>query len=304
MNHARLIVFDLLILLAQLLWSAPAVSQYALSDAGYDGFVMPAEDILVAALESGRLEHLLVKVGDRVEAGQMIAKLDDAIQLFAVESAAAIASMQGALDAASADKNIHELRLKQLRDLASKGVARPEELSRAEAEFQVAEARWLAAKEDVLVRNIDLKRAREQLRRRQIITPISGIVAKILTKPGEFVSPSDPSVVQIIDVTTLIGEFNIPAAEALRFQTSQSVKISALSLATAVTGFVETIAPLIDGESGTLAVKVRIDNSDGKLLPGDRCMMEAGEKAVRISERPTSHEFFNPLRAPVEAAKR
>jgi multidrug efflux pump subunit AcrA (membrane-fusion protein) len=38
---------------------------------GYDGFLEPAEDVLVSAVEIGRLESVKVKVGDRVEAGQV-----------------------------------------------------------------------------------------------------------------------------------------------------------------------------------------------------------------------------------------
>jgi RND family efflux transporter MFP subunit len=300
----------MILLLCCVIWlqsgdAARSFAQYDLADGGFDGFLVPGDDVMVAALEAGRLGELFVKVGDRVEAGQALAQLDDSIQRVAVESAIAVAAMHGTLDAASADRALHELRLHQLRDLAAKGVARPEELSRAEAEFEVAEARWLSAKEERIVRDIDLKRAREQLRRRQIITPIAGVVAKIFCKPGEFVSPNDPVVVHIIDVQSLIGEFNIPAADALRFTAGQTVKVNAISLATAVSGVVESIAPLIDGESGTIGVKVRIDNAAGTLVPGDRCYIEPPPKAVRLSDRSDSREpRMNPLRPPAEATRR
>lgn len=275
----------------------PGFAQYNLSDSGYDGFAIPAEDVMVAALEAGRLESLMVKVGDRVEAGQVVAKLDDTIQLFAVQSADVLASMRGTLDAAIADKEVHQWRLHQLRELSNKGIARPEEVNRAEAEFRVAEARWLSAKEEIMVREIDLKRAREQVRRRQIAAPISGVVAKIYRKPGEYVSPSDPAIVQVISVHQLIGEFNIPAADALRLELGQKVKVDAISLAITVVCEIESIAPLIDGESGTLAVRVRIDNSAGTLMPGDRCVMQPQPKTVRVSDRfPLREGFINPLR--------
>ena len=43
------------------------------------------------------------------------------------------------------------------------------------------------------------------------------------------------------------------------------------------TGFVELIAPLTDAESGTVRIKLRVGNPDGRLRSGERCLISSGE---------------------------
>jgi RND family efflux transporter MFP subunit len=251
-----------------------AWSQIDLSEMGFDGFASAADDILVSAYESGRLETLLVGVGDQVTAGQVVATLDDRQQVLAASSAEVLAKMRGAMEAAAADKLMNETRLGQIRSLAAKGLARPEELTRAEVEFEMAKARWLAAKEEITHREIEWSRATEQVRRRQVTTPISGVIAKTFVNPGEFVSPSDLTVVQVINQETLVALFNVPSPDAAKMRLGQEMKVDFISSSASTIGKIETMAPMIDGESGTVAVSVRIDNPEGRWMAGDRCLLE------------------------------
>jgi len=260
--------------IALILLPGMVFAQSDIDNLGFDGFASAADDVMVSAYEAGRLESLLVKVGDRVTAGQIVATLDDQAQILGEESAATLAGMRGGVNAAEADKTLHEQRYKQLSDLASRGAARPEEVARAEVEYQMAVARWLSAREDLAHREIEWRRSVDQLRRRRVVSPISGVVAKTFVEPGEFVLPSDLTVIQVINQTSLIPQFNVPATDAMRIRVGQRVKVEFISLESTTFGVVETISPMIDGESGTIPVRVRIDNADGKWLAGDRCLME------------------------------
>jgi len=250
------------------------IAQSGIDDLGFDGFAAAADDVMVSAYEAGRLESLLVKVGDHVTAGQIVATLDDQAQVLGEESAATLAGMRGAVNAAEADKTLHEQRYKQLSDLSARGAARPEEVARAEVEYQMAVARWLSAREELAHREIEWRRSVDQLRRRRVVSPISGVVVKTFIEPGEFVLPSDLTVIQVINQGSLIPQFNVPAKEAICLRIGQRVKVEFISLESTTFGVVETISPMIDGESGTIPVRVRIDNADGKFLAGDRCLME------------------------------
>lgn len=264
---------------------APTHGQFDLSDIGYDGFSEAIDDILVAAFESGRLETVLVKVGDRVKAGQVVAILDQKPQRIAVESAETIAAMRGGLNLATADRDLHEVRFKQLKKLASEGNARPEEVDRAEAELRMSSARLLNANEEVAQRQVELNHAAEQLRRRQVISPVDGIVAKVFVDIGEFVPPSDLTVLRVIDTSGLKAVFNIPAAEAVRLSVGQAVRVEFTSIARSAEGTVDTIAPMIDADSGTISVTVRIANSSQRWMAGDRCLMDP---AIRPKPNRTS----------------
>lgn len=250
------------------------LGQFDLSEIGYDGFAEAVDDIMVSAYESGRVDAVMVKVGDRVKAGQVIAMLDQTPQRIAVEAAETVAGMRGGLDLATADQALHDLRFRQLKVLAANGNARPEEVDRAAAEFEMSAARFVNAKEEVARREFELKQAQEQFRRRQVISPVDGVVAKLLVDIGEYVLPSDLTVVRIINTSELKAVFNVPAAEAVRMSIGQAVRVEFTGIARSAEGAIDTISPMIDADSGTISIAVRIDNSSQRWMAGDRCLLD------------------------------
>jgi RND family efflux transporter MFP subunit len=242
-------------------------------DFSYDGFLEADHDVMVAAVEIGRLETVLIKVGDRVEAGQEIATLENAAQVIAVEIAKLQTANRGEFDAAVAERNMHVTRTEQLRLLAAMGTARPDELTRAEVDLQIAEARVQIVMEEQQSQLLELRRQEVQLERRRILSPLSGVVAKVLHQPGEYISPGDTAIARIIAKDTLIAVFNLPAADAMQLRIDQKVPVRPRTVPRFVQGVVESIAPAIDGESGTVGVRIRVDNRDEALLPGDRCLL-------------------------------
>lgn len=273
-TRLRQSAFKVLVVAVSAVSPTIAVAQFDLSEIGYDGFAESVDDIMVSAFESGRVESVLVKVGDHVKAGQVLATLDQSPQKIAVEAAEMMAAMRGGLDLAIADRALYELRCTQLRALATKGNARPEEVARAEAELEMSVARFINAKEEIAQREVELKHAIDQLRRRQVISPIDGIVAKTFVAAGEYVLPSDLTVARIINTSGLKAVFNVPAVEATRMSIGQVVRVEFTSIARSAEGIVDTIAPMIDGESATIQVTVRIDNASQRWMPGDRCLMD------------------------------
>ena len=95
-DRLRLFAIPLVVLVGCLhtheLWSqdylrdasrSPSNARISLS-AEYDGFTEPKYDLLVAASEMGRIQSIEVKIGDQVKQGQLLAKLDDEMQLQAM----------------------------------------------------------------------------------------------------------------------------------------------------------------------------------------------------------------------------
>jgi RND family efflux transporter MFP subunit len=240
---------------------------------GYDGFLEPAEDVLVSAVEIGRLERVNVKVGDRVVAGQEVARLEDDLQEISVEIAKQQALMKGEWEVAAAERTMQRNRRAQLQALVEQGTARPDELARAESDLAIAEARVGAAQEEQLSRQMEARRQEVQLERRRIVSPIKGIVARVMRQPGEYISPGESAVVRVLSKDSLVAVFNLPASDAVQLRVGQVVPLRPRTVPRAVEGMVESISPAIDGESGTVAVRIRIDNRDEILFPGDRCVM-------------------------------
>ena len=256
---------------------APSQTRYAIAADPtmiYEGFTEPRHDIMVAAAEIGRLDAVNVAVGDRVVAGQVIGQLEDALQAASVEIAELQAVMTGEWDAAKAEAELNRGRAGKLRKLASEGMARPDETQRAEADLQISLARQLAAEEQLRLRGLELKRYRLQLERRKIRSPMDGVISKVFHQAGEYVTPGEPAVVRLLVIDTIDAVFNVPVEDVAAIKPGTPVVIYLRSSAVTLDAHISVIAPDIDGESGTVEVRVQLDNGEGRLLVGDRCTLQ------------------------------
>ncbi len=251
----------------------------------YEGFTIPKFDILVAATEIGRLEEVNVKIGERVSQGQIVAKLEDGLQVEAVATARWRAQMHGETDAAKAETALMKLRYEQLQSLADRDIARPDELKRAFADWEIAKARELNAVEQDQLRKLELSRYELQLRRRKVFAPKDGVVAELFHAPGEYITPADPAVIRLVVLDQIYGVFNVPVEEIGMIHLGDQVQVFMSSASKTVRGEVASIAPDIDGESGTIMVKVLLDNQAGELRAGDRCRMRPARNQTAQRER-------------------
>jgi RND family efflux transporter MFP subunit len=239
----------------------------------FDGFVEPTIDAQVASAELGRIDEVLVRVGDRVTAGQGLIRLDDDVQATMLEIAVQSAQMTGALVSAEAEVQLQRDRQQRTAKLAESGNARPDELRRVEADLQIALARLQQAVEEQKLRELEVERYREQLDRRIIEAPFDGLIARIMKDQGEFVSPSDPIVVRLVAIDVLEARVNLPSAIADQIQPGDTIPTRIGESTNPIDGTVLRIAPVIDAESGTVEARVRIDNQEGKIRAGDRCVI-------------------------------
>ena len=265
---------------------APAQTRHAVAASPtmvYEGFTQPQHDIMVAAAEIGRLDAVHVAVGDRVVAGQVIGQLEDALQAASVEIAEMQAVMTGEWDAAKAEAELNRGRADKLRKLASEGMARPDETLRAEADLQISLARQLAAEEQLRLRGLELKRYRLQLERRKIRSPMDGVISKVFHQAGEYVTPGEPAIVRLLVLDTIDAVFNVPIEDVAGMKPGAPVVVFLRSSSVTLDAHISVIAPDIDGESGTVEVRVQLDNGDRRLLVGDRCTLQLKSRRSRTN---------------------
>jgi RND family efflux transporter MFP subunit len=254
--------------------SAKGVSIGSSTSLTYEGFTEPKQDIMVAANELGRLASLDVEIGDSVEAGEVIGHLEDALQKMAVKLSRVQVAMTGELEATKAEVELNRSRTIQLRHLIADEMARPDELTRAETDLRIAVARRDAALEQLELRKVELQRYELQLDRRKLRAPTTGVIANIFHHPGEYITPGDPAIVRLMVIDTLYAVFNLPVEDTQALRIGDMARVFLRSSSTTVKAAITSIAPNIDGESGTVQVRVELDNPERKLLSGDRCTLQ------------------------------
>ena len=250
---------------------ATTLAQSEQSDA-IDGFIAPFRSIELSSDEAGAIAELTVEEGDLVETGGTVAKLDDRVQELQVEIAEELAQTTSQLIAANQLLEKRKEISRRLDELKQRGHASQSEIIRAEMELSIAQAKVLAAKEEKAVREIELRRAEVQLARRTISSPFDGIVAKIHRREGEFLSPLHPEVATIIQVDKLLASFAIMSDQLDRFEINQEHTIR-LENGSLVKGSVYRIGVETDSQSGTVDIKLLIQNPTMKLRSGESCSL-------------------------------
>jgi RND family efflux transporter MFP subunit len=259
--------FCLLITIAALLGSRAA------GGASFDGFTEPFRKIEVAASETGTVAQLLVHEGDRVTKGQALARLDNDVLEVSREIAAASAEAKGKLDAAVAEFELRKTRLGRLEPLRAEGHASQEEVDRARMELAVAEANVRTAREQHRLDELDRKKIDAMIERRTIRSPIDGFVLKIQKEEREFVSGNSAAIATLVQLDPLRVVFSLPTAAAVKVRTGDDVELELPESGSKARGKVEFVAPVTEAESGTVRVKVLIDNAKGTYRCGVRCTL-------------------------------
>ncbi len=238
-----------------------------------NGFTQPLREIELASDESGSIAELLVSEGERVSQDQVLARLDDRVQRLQVEAAAHLASSNSAMEAARQSLEKRKLINDRIAELTSNGNATASEMIRAEMEYTIALSRFMASQEESVSREIELRRAELMLERRLIRAPFEGIIATVHRRQGEYVSPLRPELVTLVDISKLLAVFNVASADLATLKSHEKLTIT-LQDDSKISGTLDVVGVQTDAESGTVQIKVLIDNSEGKLRSGEQCFLE------------------------------
>jgi RND family efflux transporter MFP subunit len=220
---------------------------------------------------------LLVHEGDRVTKGQALATLDNDVLAVSREIALANVQAKGKLDSAAAERDLRKTRLERLEPLRAEGHASQEEVDRAVADLAVAEANLQAAREQHRLDELELKKVEAMIERRTLRSPIDGYVVKIQKEEREFVSVNSATVATVVQLDPLRVVFSLPTAYAAKLSGGDGVDLELPESGAKLHGKVELVTPVTDAESGTVRVKILIDNSGGAYRCGVRCLLKAGQ---------------------------
>lgn len=231
-------------------------------------FTEPYQTIDVAAAEPGIVDTLLVKQGDIVQAGDLIAHLDRDVLLASIEIAKLRANLQAPAKRAMADVSQKQRRYKKLLGLHTNGHASEEEIDSAKSTLEIAEAGLLEVRESQRLAKLQIREIEAQLRRRDIRSPINGQVIKLEKNQGEYVASIEPVVAKVVQLDKLRVKFYIDTQMARSIQKGDLLPIQLVDSNRRTKGLVEFVSPTTDADSRTVRVEVAIDNSKGDFRSG------------------------------------
>ncbi len=258
------------------------------------GRLVPRRSGTVAARIEGPVERVAVEVGDRVEAGAVLAVIDRA----RLELERQLA--QADLDQARAQIQVAEARLGQaeltlarldgLRDSAAFSPARFEdaEQSVVTAQREVVEARAVAAR-----REAELGLARLDLERAEVRAPYDGVVTQRHTEAGAYITRGAP-IVDMLDENALEIEADVPVDRLVGLAPGTTVSARFEIGAASIPARIRAIVPQENPLTRTRAVRFELDHA---AAARERIIAPAAEQSVTVDlpaglrgQRPTVHK--------------
>jgi RND family efflux transporter MFP subunit len=270
------------------------------------GFVTARRQATVSAKITGKVAEVLIEEGMRVEAGAVLARLDD------TEARAQLALARAELAAATSQLAEIQSRLAQ----AERDAARQQELFRRElvsaqsmeaagAERDTLRARLAAAREQVNVAEESVRVARVQLDNTVIRAPFAGMVVAKAAQPGEIISPMSAGggftrtgIGTIVDMDSLEIQVDVNEAFINRVRPKQPVEATLNAYPDwKIPANVIAIIPTADRSKATVKVRIAIERGDPRIVP------DMGVRVAFLDPEPARGAASQGVLVPAEAVQ-
>jgi RND family efflux transporter MFP subunit len=249
----------------------------------FDCVMDPSLTVKLGSAVTSVLAEVLVDRGDLVKKGQVIAKIESAVEQAAVATNEARAASTAEIESKKATLDQKSGVYKRKLELQARNVTSAQDVETAQAEFNVAQQELELARLNHLMAQLEVDRLRALLEQRTIRSPIDGIVGQRSLGPGEFVR-QDANIVTVASIDPLSVEAYLP----VRY--FGSVKVGDVALVhpdEPVGGDYEARVSIVDqvfdAASGTFGVRLNLPNHSNLLPGGLRCHVafDVPEKSVR-----------------------
>lgn len=204
------------------------------------GTAVSARGVDLAIEAVGLVQAVGFAANDRVTEGQVLLQIDDSGER------AALAAAQAALGVAQADA-------RRAQTLAERGISAANTAETAEAQVESARAQ--------------VAQVQTQLDAKTLTAPFAGVIGIPRVDVGQYVSPGT-IYATLQDLDGMRVDFSVPEQQIGALQLDRPVTVSTEVGDFSATGRIIGIEPQVDANSRLVSVRAAVDNTEGRLLPG------------------------------------
>ena len=258
-----------------LIFAGSEVRAQDISD--YSCMIEPHSITELSTSEQGVLETVLVKRGDIVKKGQVVAKLESSLEKITLRFAEARVKMAGDIEAKRAALEYVLRQRDRITELYDAKTISFNDKDKADTDLRLAETELQVALDNQRLMQIERDRAARRLELRSIRSPVDGVIVEILLVPGESVDDRTREIIVIAEVNPLNVEIILPAEQFGTVQVGTPAEVTPLLPGEPVRQTeVSVIDRTIDAASQTFGVQLQLDNADYAIPGGIRCDIEFG----------------------------
>ncbi len=240
------------------------------------GYVTARREATVSAQITGALTQVLIEEGERVKAGQVLARLDDTAQQASLAQAQAqLAASQALLSQYQVQLDQARRDLKRANALVAIDAVSRQEAEQAQTQVNALEAQIVGQQKQIELAQAQAAGARVQLDYTVIRAPFAGVIVAKAAQAGEIISPisagggfTRTGVGTIVDMDSLEIEVDVNEAYLNRVLPNQTVQAVLDAYPNwVIPAHVIAIIPTADRSKATVKVRIGIDLKDPRILP-------------------------------------
>jgi RND family efflux transporter MFP subunit len=221
----------------------------------FTGTTQPIDQTIVKARVAGRLTEVLVREGDRVTKGQVLARFETN------ELQARVNERQSALDAARADARWTARDLGDKETLAKRNIVSQSALDAARSSAENKASM-------VSVAEAQLEIAQRNLADTEVKAPFDGVVGERIANQGESL-PIDGKILALLDTSHVEVAAQMPAADVVRLKVDQPATVTLEGFGDReFQGRITRISPTAQPGSRSIPVYVEITDRHDALRGG------------------------------------
>ena len=225
-------------------------------DRSFSGVARAGVESTLSFRVPGAIEELPVRVGNRVRAGQLIARLD------AVDYELQVKETEAALSQAQAQARNADADLRRVR-----GLYENDNASRADLDAAVASAASASAQVESVSKRLEL--AVRQVDYTRLVAPVAGAIAEVPAEVNEYVTPGDP--VAVLTSGAMAPEVEVAVPEGLIRQIQEDAAVTVVFDAIPgqrFHGVVTEVGVTATATGTTFPVTVDLPDGGGEVRPG------------------------------------
>jgi RND family efflux transporter MFP subunit len=235
----------------------------------FTGTVYPIYQYVISPKVSGRVIEIRKRIGDWVNKGEIIARLDDAeYQQAVLEAQANLRISKASLAESESQFELARQELERVRSLQEKGISSSSELDTSSTSYDAQKSRLELARAQVQQREAALKSAEIRMDYTVLYATEPGFIGERYVDEGSLLSPNSP-LASLVGIDRIIVQATIIEKDYGRIRIGQSAEIAVDAFPeTTFTGTVARIAPVLEEASRVAKMEVEVENKDRLLKPG------------------------------------
>jgi RND family efflux transporter MFP subunit len=233
------------------------------------GNLIAEQTVDVVPRVAGRIEIVHVKLGDRVQRGQVLAKIEDRELREQIRQAeASLEVNKSTVTARENDLKVQENIFERFKQLAANGLTPKQQLEDAELRHNSARSQVDVAKSQQQATQARLDELKITLGNTTVLSPLEGFVSRRLLDPGGFAG-ANTVIMTVVDIGTvrLVANLVEKGFNKITAGVSADVEVDTFP-GEQFKGQVSRVAPVFDPATRTAAMEIEVPNPGFRLKPG------------------------------------